>query len=271
MIEHAVSVECAASVQPQRSQYAQYEDVISSLSSHLSTSSIENMNDNSFDAFRDIENLSLTNSDVTEHEDTSFLLERDSHNEELFQGNINTKIARWALYNITSLTHKCLDELLLILRNEGHLSLPKSSKTLLDTIKAKSNIRSILSHSGKYGLFNYFNIKSSLQKIISPDIYTAEDILLMINIDGASIHQSSKKYIWTILGLIYHQEYDARPFLIGLYYGKSKPNSVNEFLHDFIDEVNDLITNGINIGNSHYNFNIKAFTCDTPARAYIKC
>lgn len=93
----------------------------------------------------------------------------------------------------------------------------------------------------------------------------------MINIDGASIHHSSKKHIWIILGIVYHLEYDAKPFLIGLYYGDSKPSSINEFLHDFIGEINDLITNGINIGNSHYNFNIKAFVCDTPARAYIKC
>lgn len=32
-----------------------------------------------------------------------------------------------------------------------------------------------------------------------------------------------------------------------------------------------MITNGIIIGNSHYNFNIKAFVCDIPARAFIKC
>lgn len=31
-----------------------------------------------------------------------------------------------------------------------------------------------------------------------------------------------------------------------------------------------MIRNELNIGNSHYNFNIKAFVCDTPARAFIK-
>lgn len=71
--------------------------------------------------------------------------------------------------------------------------------------------------------------------------------------------------------MVYHQKYDAKPFLIGLYYGESKPSSINEFLDDFINEVNNLITDGINIGNSHYNFNIKTFICDTPARAFLKC
>lgn len=177
------------------------------------TISSDNMSDNNFDGPRDVENLSSTNScstnsnsDVTDNENAnnedapSFLLNRDSHNE-LLHGNINRKIATWALWNITSLTHKCIDELLLILRNEGHLTLPKSSisKTLLGTNKAETNIRPILSNNGTYGLFSYFNIKDALEKIISPNIYTAEDILLMIllmiNIDGASIHETSKKHI----------------------------------------------------------------------------
>lgn len=196
---------------------------------------------------------------------SSFLINRDSR-DELLHGNINNKISTWALWNITSLTHKCLDELF-ILRNEGYVSLPKSSNTLLHTNRTETKMRPILSTNGTYGLFSYFNIKNTLEKITSPDIYSTEDISLLINIDGASIHQKSKKHIWTILGVVYHHEYDAKPFLIGLYYGESKPNSPNEFLDDFINEVNDMITNGINIGNSHYSFNIKTFVCDTPARA----
>ncbi|CAL1671786.1 unnamed protein product [Lasius platythorax] len=138
------------------------------------------MSDNNFDGPRDLENLSSTNScstnsnsDVTDNENadnedaSSFLLIRDSHNE-LLHGNINRKIATWALWNITSLTHKCIDELLLILRNEGHLSLPKSSKTLLGTNKAETNIRPILGNNGRNGLFSYFNIKDALKKILSP-------------------------------------------------------------------------------------------------------
>ncbi|XP_029176727.1 uncharacterized protein LOC114944839 [Nylanderia fulva] len=224
--------------------------------------------DSIFDASREIEDLSNSSSN-SNNEDAPLILFEDSRNE-LLQGNINTKISTWALRNVTSLTHKCIDELLLILRNEGHLSLPKSSKTLLGTNAAKTNIRPMLNSNGKYGEFIYFNIKDTLEKIISPEIYTEKEILLMINIDGASIHQNSKKHIWTVLGLVYHREYEAKPFLIGLHYGESKPFSVNEFLDDFVGEVNNLIINGVNIGNSHYNFNIKAFVCDTPARAFIK-
>jgi hypothetical protein len=174
-------------------RFQQYDDVSSD--PPVLTSSSDNMSDNNFDNSRDTENLSLTNSsDIPkENEDEPSFLSISDSRDELLRGNINTKIITWALRNITSLTHKCIDELLLILRNEGHLSLPKSSKTLLKTNKAETNIRQILCNSGKYGLFNYFNIKVTLKKIISPDIYTEEEILLTINIDGASIHQSSKK------------------------------------------------------------------------------
>lgn len=166
------------------------------------TSSSDDISGNNVEVSRDAENLSLidsrTHTSATSNdEDTPpFLLIHDSRDELLHDNaTINTKIATWALCNITSLTHKCLDELLLILRNEGHLTLPKSSKTLLHTNRAKTDIRPMLGNSGRYGLFSYFNIIDTLRKIISPDIYTAEDILLMINIDGASIHHSSKKHI----------------------------------------------------------------------------
>lgn len=210
-------------------------------------------------------------SDTVSEENEENIFIRNDSRDELLRGDINMKIRTWALRNITSLSHKCLDELLFILKNEGYTNLPQSSKTLLYTNKAKNNIRLMLGKNERYGHFNYFNIKDTLKNIISVDTYRAKYISLLINIDGASVHHSSRKHIWTILGLVSHPQYNAKPFLIGLYYGESKPMSVNEFLENFIIEVNDLITNGINIGNCHYIFNIKAFVCDTPARAYIKC
>lgn len=141
------------------------------------TSSSDDISDNNFDSSRDAENISLINSsDTADNEDApTFLFVRDSC-DELLHGNINTEIATWALWNITSLTHKCIDELLFILRNEGYLSLPKSSKTL-HTNSAKTNIRPMLGNNGRYGLFSYFDINDTLRKIISPDIYTAQDII----------------------------------------------------------------------------------------------
>jgi len=95
----------------------------------------------------------------------------------------------------------------------------------------------MLGSNGKYGLFSYFSIEDTLVNIIPVDIYSERDIFLLINVDGASIHHNSKKYVWTILGLVHHHQYDAKPFLIGLYYGESKPMSANEFLQDFVQKL----------------------------------
>lgn len=105
------------------------------------------------------------------------------------------------------------------------------------TLIKQTNLRIMLGSNGKYGLFSYFSIEDTLVNIIPVDIYSERDIFLLINVDGASIHHNSKKYVWTILGLVHHHQYDAKSFLIGLYYGESKPMSANEFLQDFVQKL----------------------------------
>lgn len=56
-----------------------------------------------------------------------------------------------------------------------------------------------------------------------------------------------------------------------MFAGKSKPHSVEEFMEDFVEEINYLIEDGIQIGDETYNFELKGVICDTPARAFIKC
>ena len=80
----------------------------------------------------------------------------------------------------------------------------------------------------------------------------------------------SNVQFWPILGLI--ERFSAKPFLIGLFYGKSKPSSVNEYLQEFIEEMleiqqkGDLLFNGIN-----YKIKICCVICNAPARAMVKC
>jgi len=38
-------------------------------------------------------------------------------------------------------------------------------------------------------------------------------------------------------------------FIIGAYYGKSKPNNCNEYMQDFVDELCTLINVGIVVNN----------------------
>lgn len=65
------------------------------------------------------------------------------------------------------------------------------------------------------------------------------------------------------------QEYDCKPVVI--FGGRSKPNFLEEFLIDFVNEATLLIRNGLTIENKQYTFHIAGFVCDIPACSFIKC
>ena len=56
--------------------------------------------------------------------------------------------------------------------------------------------------------------------------------------------------------------------LIGVFLGQNKPSCVDNFLHDIIIEVKDLLNTGYPVLNKGLSFKIKVFICDTPARAF---
>lgn len=63
-------------------------------------------------------------------------------------------------------------------------------------------------------------------------------------------------------------------FPIGLYWGNEKPQESNDYLFDFVNEIKDLICNGIEIKVSYGKFIKKQFIldlfcCDLPAKDYI--
>ncbi|CAC5370508.1 unnamed protein product [Mytilus coruscus] len=65
-----------------------------------------------------------------------------------------------------------------------------------------------------------------------------------------------------------------QPFVDAVYCGDTKPNSVDEYLFDFLSEITDLQHNGINkhdaeIGQLKVLFS--AFIWDAPARSFLKC
>lgn len=194
-----------------------------------------------------------------------------SNKDDLTTGDIRSKIMHWALRHIHILTQLCIDDLLVVLKSEGHVSLPMSSKTLLGTSRIKTNAQLMLSNDDTYGEFKYFGIRKNLIIVIDPEVFTATIISLLINIDGVEVHNKSKKCFWTISGKIYSESYFAKPFLIAIFYGNSKPRSARDFLEKLNDEVNDFIVNGVDIRGVSYEFKIAGFTCDTPARAFIKC
>ena len=58
-------------------------------------------------------------------------------------------------------------------------------------------------------------------------------------------------------------------FLIGIFYGTSKPDLLEDYLSDFVSEAESLRQIGITLKGRQHGFRLKAFVCDTPARSYI--
>lgn len=114
-------------------------------------------------------------------------------------------------------------------------------------------------------------IAENLKRIISPNVYKKRIIKLLINIDGLPIFNRSGEQLWPILILVFDLEYESSPFVAAAFCGKSKPNSVDEYLQDFITEIKELLKNGIDIEKDHFAVEILGFVCDTPARSFLKC
>ena len=60
-------------------------------------------------------------------------------------------------------------------------------------------------------------------------------------------------------------------FIIALYYGNTKPTSVDEYLNDFLEELAKLKHDGLNHESHKLSLNIHCFLCDAPARGFLKC
>ncbi|CAI6377285.1 unnamed protein product [Macrosiphum euphorbiae] len=160
---------------------------------------------------------------------------------------ISNELAQWAiLYNIS---HISLNALLSILRkHECFITLPKSSKTLLQTKPISLENMGVVD-PGKY---YHFGLKNGIVRHLPyyNNCILEQELKLVIGIDGLPIHKSSSLQFWPILAYI-------RPksdlvFPVGLYCGNQKPSDSNDYLKDFVDEAKYLVLNGIQLKDKLY-------------------
>lgn len=93
---------------------------------------------------------------------------------------------------------------------------------------------------------------------------------LQINIDGLPLFKSTQHQFWPILGRFVNIEHKI-PFIIGIFSGTSKPNNLDEFSREFLNEYRELNTNGLHFGEKIVYIDIHSVICDAPARAFVKC
>lgn len=186
------------------------------------------------------------------------------------QPGMEEKIRDWALRNRTNITLTAVTDLLNVLRNEGYTSLPKTAETLLGTKHCRP-LKKMPGMNNTVGEYTYLGIKKGLINIISPDVYTEKKISLLIHVDGMQVYHSSSKQVWPIVVKVYHPNYLAKPFVAAIYCGDSKPFSAENYFSDFVEEVNNLVENGIELYGKKYSIEIMAIVADSPARAFLKC
>jgi len=151
-------------------------------------------------------------------------------NENTTENSILEQLQIWAIdYEITQVA---LRELLFILKSKFP-ELPKDPRTVLGTPK-EVKIETI---SG--GEYYHKGLQKKLEEeLVNCNLCSGTKVMLQINVDGMSLHNSTKTQFWPVLGKI-TSPFDSKVFAIGVYSGTTKPQNLN-YLEKLIDEINLL-------------------------------
>ena len=172
--------------------------------------------------------------------------------------NLRDDLSVWAVDN--NCTRTSVDSLLRLLRNFG-IDLPKDSRALLKTPR---NLDFDKKCNGQY---TFFGIGNYLKQRLLHKESSSRKLSLSIVIDGLPLFKSPSQQLWTILCNTNDRGIDVSC----LYCGTKKPEPVEEFLSEFIDELKELLSTGFTLNGINYKVTLKAITCDAPAISFLKC
>lgn len=176
--------------------------------------------------------------------------------------DIKRFLGSWAIqFNVP---HNTINALLKGLKlHKCFNNLPVDSRTLLSTPKhTYKTVRCV-----QPGSYYHFGLTGGILRHASAN---SKEIKLAIGIDGLPISKSSGGQFWPIMAYIIDSHLiSSTVFPVGLYYGNLKPNDSNDYLQDFVKEMHELLTNGINFNNSNLKVFLNVFCCDAPAKAFI--
>ena len=148
-----------------------------------------------------------------------------------------------------------LDDLLKIL-GMNIPGLPKDPRTLLGTVTSSTTSGNIQQLSG--GSYYHFGIAKGIEyKLNQLRMHCPLRCLkIQVNVDGVPLFKSTNSQFWPIQGMNDLPEV-RDPFIIGLYYGDSKPCNL-DFLADFVTEYKLLLETGLDYNNSNCAVKISA-------------
>jgi len=94
-------------------------------------------------------------------------------------------------------------------------------------------------------------------------------LTLLVGIEGLPVCKNPAIELWPILGHFTNITCKRQKvFIIGDYYGKSKPTDSNEFLEDFVNEIK-MFAKGMMVKGKELKVSLQAVICDAPAKAFV--
>ena len=92
---------------------------------------------------------------------------------------------------------------------------------------------------------------------------------LNLFVDGLPLHYSGPTQLWPIMAQIH--ELPEVPFLVlGIFCGSSKPDNVEDYLCQLVDDLNHVMDQGVTINKTKIGIDLRVMIADSLARAFIK-
>lgn len=188
----------------------------------------------------DLQNVDKTakSDNRCESEDVNNLMENDTeeveevtYNNNLIESqnlSLNQKLIAWNLKHRPS--RSCVKDIIEILKEENLVVTP--------FYKFHCPNRPIVENIAG-GSYMHIGMPCHLKRIAEV-IKLPKNISIDVNIDGLPLFKSSKTQLWPILIRITNVE-SLPVFPVGVFVGKSKPATCEEFLAKFIDEFSSII------------------------------
>lgn len=170
------------------------------------------------------------------------------------------KFKNWACTH--NITHSSLSQLITLIK-------PKYPFLAVDPRTILGTPRTVMTTKLDNGEMFYFGVKTELERKLRTIKLSENIVSIQFNIDGFSPFKNSYIEFWPILGKIDNIE-GQKPFVVAVFGGRGKPLPVETYLGNFVNEMNDLLATGIKFNDKQLNMVISLFSCDAPARAFLK-
>ena len=120
------------------------------------------------------------------------------------------------------------------------------------------------------GNYLHLGLETGLKKLIIkhfPDRAPPEIVKLQFNVDGIPLFKSTGDQFWPILCCA--SNISDEVFVVGINHGSSKPECPQQYLKEFLTELNKLTREGIEIQGQKCVVTPEAFICDGPAQSFL--